>query len=183
MSNIAYAAAAVAALTLCSSAASAQDVAVNHRVELSRQIIEAEGGASNMASMIEGTANSIITALIQKNPNAITDAQKTALQETMRDTAAFVAPQLVDEAARIYATNFTEQQLTDMLAFYRSPTGQALAAKLPEIGRESGAMMVKYQPAIQYVVVQRLCAKLGCGKEVEQQLADLKQKAPANFHF
>ena len=33
----------------------------------------------------------------------------------------------------IYAENFTEPQLDDILAFYRSPTGQVLVEKLPAL--------------------------------------------------
>jgi len=37
-----------------------------------------------------------------------------------------------DEMARIYATTFTEQELKDMLAFYKSPVGQKMQAQEPK---------------------------------------------------
>jgi hypothetical protein len=39
----------------------------------------------------------------------------------------------VDLTAQIYAKEFSEEDLTNLLAFYKSPTGQNLIAKQPVI--------------------------------------------------
>jgi hypothetical protein len=41
--------------------------------------------------------------------------------------------ELTDEVARLYATNFSEQELKDILAFYKSPAGQKLLAQQPKV--------------------------------------------------
>ena len=44
---------------------------------------------------------------------------------------------LVDD----YARSFTEQQLDSIIAFYKSPAGQALQTKLPDLQKEIGTML------------------------------------------
>lgn len=37
----------------------------------------------------------------------------------------------------IYANNFTEQEIDDMIAFYKTPTGQSLLAKMPVVMQQT----------------------------------------------
>jgi hypothetical protein len=41
--------------------------------------------------------------------------------------------ELLDEAARLYATRFTEQELKDALAFYRTPLGKKIITEEPMV--------------------------------------------------
>ena len=43
--------------------------------------------------------------------------------------------------AKAYAAEFTEQELTDLLAFYESPTGKKLTAKAPGLSAEASKTM------------------------------------------
>jgi uncharacterized protein len=45
--------------------------------------------------------------------------------------------EVIDGAARIYASHFTEQELRDLLAFYQSPLGQKALAEEPKVLDES----------------------------------------------
>lgn len=47
--------------------------------------------------------------------------------------------ELDDDIVAIYARHFSESELRDMIAFYRSPTGQRLIQRTPAIMRESAA--------------------------------------------
>ncbi len=42
-------------------------------------------------------------------------------------------PQIVEIMTRVYATNFTPAEMDDMIAFYRTKTGQVALAKLPDV--------------------------------------------------
>lgn len=59
-----------------------------------------------------------------------------------------IEPDFVD----LYARNFTEEEIDGILAFYKSPVGQALVNKTPELTTQAGqitqARMVKLQPKI-----------------------------------
>ena len=47
---------------------------------------------------------------------------------------------LEPEYAKLYADAYTEQQLDDLIAFYKSPTGQVMVEKTPILLKESGAI-------------------------------------------
>ena len=45
--------------------------------------------------------------------------------------------EIIDQVAAIYARNFTADELREVTAFYRGPTGQKFVQKLPVITQES----------------------------------------------
>jgi hypothetical protein len=47
---------------------------------------------------------------------------------------------LEPQYAKLYADAYTEQQLDDLIAFYKSPTGQVMVAKTPMLMKESSAI-------------------------------------------
>ena len=52
-----------------------------------------------------------------------------------------------EEWAKIYATDFTEQELKDLVTFYRSPLGQKLIAQEPKTISTSIAFINKWGQA------------------------------------
>ncbi|WP_417362788.1 DUF2059 domain-containing protein [Gallaecimonas pentaromativorans] len=70
----------------------------------------------------------------------------------------------------IYERNFTDQQLNDMLAFYRSDTGKAVIAKMPQMMQESMGFM---QQAAQNTmgkfqqIAQEMQAELSAHRQAE----------------
>jgi hypothetical protein len=63
---------------------------------------------------------------------------------------------LEPEYTKMYAAAFTEQQMDDILAFYKSPTGQAMIEKNPELLQQSSALaqqrMAVATPQIQKLI-------------------------------
>jgi hypothetical protein len=52
--------------------------------------------------------------------------------------------ELVEASAALYAGNFTAEELRDVAAFYRGPTGQKLLQKQPSILQQSMALGQKF---------------------------------------
>lgn len=50
---------------------------------------------------------------------------------------------LEPEYAKLYAAAYTEQQIDDLLAFYKSPTGQVMIEKMPVLMQEANAVVQK----------------------------------------
>lgn len=70
------------------------------------------------------------------------EAMKPAIQEYSRDMTALITTQLraetfMPEVAQIYVDVFTHEELEAVLAFYRSPVGQKMLAKMPELMQRS----------------------------------------------
>jgi hypothetical protein len=54
----------------------------------------------------------------------------------------------------IYVTVFSEDELKGMLAFYKSPVGQAVISKMPAVMQQSMALMQKRVPGLQEQIIK-----------------------------
>ena len=99
-------------------------------VALAREVVEAKGALNMFDSVIVGVIEYHKNVLLQSNPNL----QKDLNEVGMRLSAEF-APRRANvqaEIARAYAGRFTEQELRDILAFYKTPLGKKLIAEEPK---------------------------------------------------
>jgi hypothetical protein len=62
---------------------------------------------------------------LAKDLNEITAQMRTDLQPRFSE--------LTDEVSRLYATNFSEQELKEILAFYKTPSGKKLLTEQSKI--------------------------------------------------
>lgn len=145
------------------------------RLRLARAVFEAQGGLSNISAALDR----VMDAMPANMPGDSADAAagRKAARAIMQDVMRQFLPKILDAEAEVYAETFDEHQLGDILAFYQSPTGQALRQKLPELGARSGAEMNKLMPAIMEEALDRLCSQTTCTAEQQQALAALKQQA------
>lgn len=178
MSKLAYAAAALAALSLTSTVALAQtaEPANPQRLALARQIFEAQGGAKNAEAAMRAVEKSMLDS-------AQTPEARDRMAKVMDATAEIFLPKMFDDMASYYAADFTEDQLKDVLAFYKSPTGQALTAKAPVLAQQIGGTMIKLMPKLQLKILDRLCSQSECNAQQKQQLASLEQAVPPDQRF
>jgi len=56
--------------------------------------------------------------------------------------------EIIDQIAAIYARNFTAEELREVTAFYRGPTGQKFVQKLPAITQESMVVGQKFGQSV-----------------------------------
>jgi uncharacterized protein len=100
-------------------------------------------GMKNVAAMYASAVPAIVeqtkTSLLQSNLN---------YQKDLNEVAVIVAQNLAgrekeigDGMAQIYATEFTEQELKDLVTFYKSPLGQKLLVSEPRAIQSSMAYM------------------------------------------
>ena len=114
-------------------AAPAQDAPSASHVEAAREAVDAIGATRQFDSILISTALNLKTRLIQDNPD-----QEAIISATVDETALSLAGRRADlenEAARIYARLFTEEELTAIAEFYRSDAGQKLIANGPAATR------------------------------------------------
>jgi uncharacterized protein len=55
---------------------------------------------------------------------------------------------LEPEYAKLYAGAYTEQQIDDLLAFYKSPTGQVMVEKTPVLMEQANAIVQQHMQAV-----------------------------------
>jgi uncharacterized protein len=89
----------------------------------------------------------------QMFPVKLTPDQKAQVDSLADKVAALMAKalswnDLEPEYTKIYAKTFTEQQIDDLLAFYRTPTGQVIVDKMPVLLKESTVVVQQRVAAI-----------------------------------
>ncbi|MCB4767954.1 DUF2059 domain-containing protein [Ancylobacter sp. Lp-2] len=101
------------------------------RMKLANELLVANGEASSFDSIIPTIVEQTAGSFVQANPDLIRD---------LRDVAKSLVPEyearkaeITAILARTYAAQFTEAELGELLAFYRSPTGRKLVAQRQEL--------------------------------------------------
>jgi len=104
---------------------------------LAKQIVEIKGVRNIFQPLVRGVVEKTKNIFLQTNFMWAKDLNEVAAIEQKQ-----YAPrteELVDAAARIYATHFTEQELKDLLTFYKSPLGQKAQVEEPKAFDEAMA--------------------------------------------
>jgi len=68
--------------------------------------------------------------------------------------------EVVAETARLYAVRFTEQELKDALAFYKSPLGHKLFVQEPLIADESMRSAASWAEKLSAEVIDKMRAEM-----------------------
>jgi hypothetical protein len=91
------------------------------------------------ANAVPGMVERTKTTLLQSNLNYQKDLNEVAL--IVAKSLAGREKEIGDGMAKIYASHFTEQELKDLVTFYKSPLGQKLIAQEPKAIEASMAFM------------------------------------------
>jgi hypothetical protein len=102
---------------------------------LATQLLELKGGIGAYDPAIDGVVIHHKGVLLQINPNLAKDIND--VEQMMRKEGAARREELHKEIALGYASAFTEQELKDMIAFYKTPLGKKMIEQEPKAGEES----------------------------------------------
>jgi len=118
------------ALAIASPAAHAQQPSAA-AMSTAKEIVAVTGATSLFNPLIAGVVEQAKLVFLQQNPSLAKDLNEIATK--LRSDLAPRFDELVNEVARNYATFFTEQELKDVLAFYKSPAGKKLVSEQPKV--------------------------------------------------
>ncbi len=91
---------------------------------LGREIIELKGGINIFDLVIDGVVEHHRRLLLQSDPNLDTDLTEVA--KKLRVELVSRRPEIHAEIGRAYAVQFTEPELRQIAAFYKTPLGKKL---------------------------------------------------------
>jgi hypothetical protein len=116
-------------------AASAQSKPTPAALLLAKELIELKGASAAYDPLVAGVIEYHKNLFMQTNPNLAKDldAVATKLLKEMEPRKI----EMQQALTRIYATHFNEQELKEILAFYRSPIGKKLVVEEPKAMEES----------------------------------------------
>ena len=103
-------------------------------IQTAREVIKVTGATTLFTPLIPGVVEQAKSLFLQQNPALGKDLNEISAQ--MRTDLAPRFDELTAEVARLYAVHFTEAELKDLLAFYKSPVGAKLISEQPKIGEE-----------------------------------------------
>ena len=104
-------------------------------IATAKEVIEAKGASRMFDPAIPGVVESAKNTFAQTNPGLIKDLNEVAAQ--LRTEYAGKRSEIADQMARVYAARFSESEIKDVLAFYKSPIGQKVIVQEPQIMEET----------------------------------------------
>jgi hypothetical protein len=147
------------------------------QLALAKRLMALTIGQMNFGAVMKSIDTSMMDAIRKQNPKldpAVLDRVQAATEKTMSE----VMPQMMDDMAASYARHLSRQEMQDTVAFYTSPSGQAILHKLPEVMSDLGPLMAKYMPRVQRSMLESLCAENACDAQQRAALANM-QSQPA----
>jgi uncharacterized protein len=118
-----------AALFLAATASAHAQAPSAGAVAAARELIVVKGGALMFEPVIPGVIETAKNSLVPTNPNLSRELNDVATQ--LRKDYDTKKAELVYEVAVIYANHFTEQELKELVTFYKSPLGQKMLKEEP----------------------------------------------------
>jgi hypothetical protein len=125
---------AVIALVAFTAGATAQQTSTA-ALQTANEIVSVTGATALFNPLIAGVVEQAKNLFLQQNPGLAKDLNEIATK--MRADLAPRFTELTDEVAKLYAAHFSEAELKQVLAFYKSPIGMKLIAEQPKVGEES----------------------------------------------
>jgi uncharacterized protein len=100
-----------------------------------KELITVKGGTAIYEPIVPGVIEQARRILLQTNPMLSKPMNEVAA--SLRAEYASRGEELVNEAAKLYALRFSEQELKEVLAFYKTPLGRKIVTQEPAILDES----------------------------------------------
>ena len=123
-----------------------------------RELVAAMKMTDQMKSIFPLMMKNLKPVVTQNRPEVAKDFD--AIMPMMIDGALARTNELIDLMAAVYARNFTVDELRDITAFYRTPTGQKLLEKLPAVMQQAMTAGQQFAQTIVNDMQQRMIEEL-----------------------
>ena len=130
-----------------------------------REILAMKTVSTMYAGAVPNLVQRTKDALLQNNLNYQKDLNEVAV--IVAQSLAGREKEIGEEMAKIYATDFTEQELKDLVTFYKSPLGQKLLTQEPRTVQSSMNYMNQWAQSFAEIVNGQFRAEMRKrGKEI-----------------
>jgi uncharacterized protein len=125
---------------------------------MAKEIIDMKGATHTFDPLVNGVIEYHRNLMIQTNPNLSRAIEQVAAK--MINDMQSRRLELQQSLARTYAQHFTEQELRDALAFYRTPLGKKLVTQEPKAMEETMMAADAWSRKFAEEVVEKLRAEM-----------------------
>jgi hypothetical protein len=151
--RIAFAAGlAVASLGIAAPAHAQQPTA--GAILLAKEVVMLKGGMVMFDPLIPGVVETAKNSFLQQNPALYKDLNEVAAQ--LRKDLDVRRADLGNEIAKVYSTHFSEQELKDIAAFYKTPLGKKMVLEEPKALQDSLLTAQNWADALSREVFDRI---------------------------
>jgi hypothetical protein len=123
-----------------------------------RDLMEAKGAKNLLEPVVVGVIEQSRIIILQTNPALQKDLDEVAAQ--LRTEFAPRTSEQLNEMTRLYAQRFTEQELKEAVAFYKTPLGRKILVEEPKILDESFARIREWANKMEDEVRGRIRAEM-----------------------
>jgi uncharacterized protein len=127
-------------------------------IAVAKELVEIKGGNNMFDPVIINVIDQTRTALLRTSPQLSKDLNDVAT--ALVNEFASKRADLIAEAAKFYANRFSEQELKDLVTFYKSPLGKKMLAQEPLVLDETFNFVQAWAPKVSEEVMVRFRAEM-----------------------
>jgi len=148
------------ALVVGSASAQTQQAAQPSAAALAtaREIVDIKGAITLFKPVVSGVIETVKLRILQTNPNLQRDLD--AVAKDLKTQAEPRFNEIHEQLAKIYAQHFNEQELKDILVFYKSPLGKKLIAEEPKFTDQSMTFVQEWADKLAAEMVDKFRAEM-----------------------
>jgi uncharacterized protein len=157
MSRFAHLAAVLLACNLLAGPVHAQP-ATPAAIAAAKELVDLKGAAQMFDPVIVGVVEQTKGALLQTNPQLSKDL--TDVGNQLRTEFAPRRNEIIDAAAKAYAARFSEPELKEIVAFYKTTAGKKMLQQEPLVLDDTFGFIQQWQGRISEEVMNRFRAEM-----------------------
>jgi hypothetical protein len=123
-----------------------------------RELMELKGAKNLVEPVVLGVIEQTKGVILQTNPGLSNDLNEVSAQ--LRAEYEPRTAEMTNEIVRLYAQRFTEQELKEAVAFYKTPVGKKILTEEPKILDETYARVQQWANRLQGEVTTRVRVEL-----------------------
>jgi hypothetical protein len=127
-------------------------------IATAKELITVKGAVALYEPLVRGVIETAKGVFLQTNPTLGKDLNEVAAK--LRTDYAPRGAEVMNDVAKLYASRFTEQELKDALAFYKSPLGRKMVKEEPEILDQSMRNAQNWANRLSEEVINKMRAEM-----------------------
>lgn len=127
-------------------------------VAAAKELLELKGATAMFDPLVPGVIEAAKNTLLPTNPGLFKDLNEVA--DLLKQQYAGRRAEIVEEISRLYAQRFTEQELKEVIAFYRTPVGKKFVTVEPTVIDESLSRAEAWSNRLSDEVLERFRAEM-----------------------
>jgi hypothetical protein len=127
-------------------------------ITAARELLVTMRAADNFKTIMPGIMRSLKPAIVQNRPQVERDYD--ALVPVLLEGLDARLNEMIDQVAALYARTFTAEELREVIAFYRGPTGQKFVQRVPLIMQESMLIGQRFGQSVATEIRDRMIEEL-----------------------